>query len=150
MTLKLNSSSAQISQKKVAAKEIVDQILDENLEYLMNEYMIPEVKGAARAASVPQKFVDGIKFVRTGNNEGNVVNTWGSKELPLALWFNHGTKDHGSLGTWPLHWKDSAGKDIFAMYVRGVPRTEAMEIGMMLGKKRLIQEVPSFVEAHLE
>ena len=48
----------------------------------------------------------GIKFVRTGTNEGEIINTWGTQSLPLALWFNYGTRDHGSLGNWPLHWKD--------------------------------------------
>lgn len=149
MTIKLTSSTAQITKQKHEAKKIVDQMLDENLEYLMNTYMIPEVKSAARAANVPQKFVDGIKFVRTGNNEGDVVNVWGTREKPLALWFNYGTKDHGALGNWALHWKNAAGDDIYAMFVRGVPRTEAMEIGIQLGIKRLIQEVPRFVEERL-
>jgi hypothetical protein len=145
------SSSAQISAKKKEAKKIVDQILDENMEFLMNTHMIPEVKSAARAAGVPAGFVDGIKFVRTGNNEGEIVNVWGNEELPLALWFNYGTKDHGSLGNWPLHWKSKVtGKDIFAMYVRGVPKTNAMEVGIELGTKRLIQEVPKFVETQLQ
>jgi len=150
MTIKLNSSSLQISKQKQKAKKIIDQILDENMEQLMNNYMIPELRAVAMSANIPDGFVIGIKFIRTGTNEGEIINTWGSDDLPLALWFNYGTRDHGSLGYWPLHWKDkSTGKDIYAMYVRGVPKTLAMEAGIEIGTKKLIEAVPQFVEARL-
>lgn len=151
MPIKLNSSTLQISRKKQAAKKIVDQILDENMEYLMNTYMIPELRSVALAANIPDGFIIGIKFIRTGTNGGDIINTWGTEEKPLALWFNYGTRDHGALGNWPLHWKDKiTGKDIYAKYVRGIPKTEAMEAGIAIGTKKLIEAVPSFVEARLE
>ena len=148
--IELDVKSVQTLDIESESEDKVNQILNQNMEFIMDTYFIPEVKAAARASNVPQGFVEGIKFVQTGDNRGNIINTWGSEEKPLALWFNYGTKDHGSLGNWPLHWKDkTTGEDIYAMYVRGVPKTLAMETGIELGKKRLIQEVPRFVEARL-
>ena len=151
MVFSLDSKSMQLSLQKQAAESIVNEILNENMEFLMNTYMVPEVKRAAQAANVPEGFVLGITFVRTGSNEGEVINTWGSDDLPLAKWFNYGTRDHGSKGNWPLRWRSKqTGVEIFAQYVRGVPQTLAMEIGIILGTNRLKQEVPRFVEDRLE
>lgn len=130
-------------------EELVNQMLDANMELLVNTHMIPEIRAVAMSSNVPDGFVIGIKFVKTGQNEGNIINTWGTKELPLALWFNYGTRDHGSKGDWPLHWKGKDGKEIYAMWVRGVPKTLAMEIGIELGKKKLKQAVPKFIEDNL-
>lgn len=150
MTLVLDVNSVNEDTVETEAVDQVNQILNTNMEFIMDTYFIPEVKVAARAANVPDGFIEGIKFVQTGDNQGEVINTWGTEDKPLALWFNYGTRDHGSLGDYPLHWVDKVtGEDIYAWYVRGVPRTEAMEIGMELGKKRLILEVPRFVEARL-
>ena len=133
------------------SKEEVENILSDNMDFIMNTYFIPEMKRVAFAANLPKPFADNIKFIKTDTNAGKVVNTWGSDEKPLALWFNYGTKDHGSLGDWPLHWVDKVtGEDIYAMYVRGVPKTLAMEIGFALAKKTLMHEVPRFVEERLD
>lgn len=148
--IELDVNSVQTLDIEDESEAIVNQILNENMVFIMDTYFIPEVKAAARASGVPQGFVDGIKFVQTDDNKGKIINTWGTQEKPFALWFNYGTKDHGSLGNWPLHWTDkTTGEDIYAMYVRGVPKTMAMETGIELGKKRLIAEVPRFVEARL-
>ena len=145
-----DNNSMQVSQEDEAT-DIVNQILDTNMEFYMDTYMIPEVKRAAQAANVPEGFVLGIAFVRTGDNEGEIINTWGSEDLPLAKWFNYGTKDHGSKGNWPLRWRSKkTGVEIFAQYVRGVPKTLAMEKGIELGMEKLQQEVPKFIEATLE
>ncbi len=150
LTLDVNSIS-EFDSKIREAVDFVDSLLNEHMVELMNTWLIPEVKSAALAANVPQGFVDGIHFVKTGDNEGKIINTWGTEELPLALWFNYGTKDHGSLGNWPLHWKSkTTGKDIYAMYVRGIQRTDAMQIGIELGIKRLKVEVPKWVEVRLK
>jgi len=144
--VKFDSASMQLNE----AKDMVNEILDTNMEFLMEKYMLPEIKRAAQAANVPEGFVLGIEFIRTGDNEGDVINTWGTEELPLAKWFNWGTRDHGSKGNWPLRWRSKkTGVMIFAQYVRGVPKTNAMEIGMDLGIEKLQQEVPKFVEAEL-
>lgn len=129
----------------------VNRILDENMSFLVNSYMIPELRAVAMSSNLPDGFVIGIKFVKTGDNEGKIINTWGREDLPLALWFNYGTSDHGALGNWPLHWRDKdTGEEIYAMYVRGVPKTLAMEIGMEIGTKRLREEVPRFIERQLQ
>lgn len=140
----------QIEDQQSTARDKVNRILDVNMEFIMKTYMIPEVKRAAQAANVPEAFVLGIEFVRTGDNEGDIINTWGSEDTPLALWFNWGTIDHGSKGNWPLRWKSKqTGEMIYAHFVRGVPRTEAMEIGIELGINVLKQQVPKFVEERL-
>jgi len=151
MTLILNSTSFETNKATLdSGVERVNQILDENMESIMNNIMIPEIRAVAMSSNVPDGFVTGIKFIKTGTNEGEIINTWGTKDLPLAKWFNYGTRDHGSKGNWPLHWKDkSTGKDIYAMFVRGVPKTLVMEIGIELGKKKLKQQVPTIVEAYL-
>lgn len=150
LTLDVNSleeSNQLIDEIPVAE---INQILDENMEFLINLYMVPEIKRVAMSANIPRGFVEGVVFVKTGNNEGLMGNTWGSEELPLAKWFNYGTRDHGSKGNWPLHWKSkNTGKDIYAMWVRGVPKTLAMEIGMALGHQRLMNQAPKFVERRL-
>jgi len=128
----------------------VNQILDENMIFLINSIMIPEIRAVAMASNVPDGFVTGIKFIKTGDNEGEIINTWGTKELPLAKWFNYGTRDHGSLGNWPLHWKGKGGEDIYAMYVRGVPKTLVMETGIQIGTQKLREQVPTFVETYLQ
>ena len=129
----------------------VNKILDENMEYLVNEHVIPELRAVGFASNVPPDFVIHIAFKKTGENRGEIINTWGNEKLPLALWFNYGTKDHGSLGWWPLHWKDkTTGKDIYAMWVRGVPKTLVMETGIDLGLKKLRAAVPKFIEAKLK
>ncbi len=144
-----DADSMKISPEGEAA-DIVNAILDTNMEFFMKEYMLPEVKMAAQAANVPEGFVLGIEFMRTGDNEGDVINTWGTEELPLAKWFNYGTRDHGSKGNWPLRWRSKkTGIEIFAQYVRGVPKTLAMEIGIELGIEKLQQVVPPLVEEQL-
>ena len=148
ITIDVNSFDEIQVEKEAVDK--VNQLLNENMQLIMDSIFIPEMKAAAFAANVPKPFADNIKFIQTGENEGKVVNTWGSEEKPLALWFNYGTRDHGALGPYPLHWVDKiTKKNIYAWYVRGVPRTQAMEIGMMLGTNRLKREVPRFIEARL-
>jgi len=143
-------SPEEIDAKLTESVNLVESTLDDNMVHLMNLYYIPEIKSVARAANLPQGFVDGIKFVKTGSNKGKIINTWGDNKKPLAKWFNYGTKDHGPLGDKPMHWKSKkTGEDIYAMFVRGVPRTLAMEKGMELGNKRLKQEAPKFIEAKL-
>lgn len=150
MPLILDVNSVPDTELKAGVDE-VNRILDENMSFLVNSYMIPELRAVAMSSNLPDGFVIGIKFVKTGDNEGKIINTWGREDLPLALWFNYGTKDHGALGNWPLHWIDKdTGEDIYAMYVRGVPKTLAMEIGMEIGEKRLREEVPRFVERQLQ
>jgi len=100
MSIQLDSDTLGTPTQNSEAKKIVNQIIDENMEFLVNTYMIPELRSVALSSNLPDGFVIGIKFVKTGTNEGKIINTWGTEEKPLALWFNYGTRDHGSKGNW--------------------------------------------------
>lgn len=122
-------------------KPKTEEYLDDNMQSLYEQYVIPEVKSIAMAMNLPQKFIDGIKFVKTGKNEGKVINTWGTPNKPLARWFNYGTKAHfiAPVGALSLHWITKEGTHAFSKghMVRGLPKTNAMEIGIDVGMNRL-------------
>ncbi len=117
------------------------EYLDDNMQSLYEKHVIPEVKSIAMAMNLPRKFIDGIKFVKTGKNEGKVINTWGTPNKPLARWFNYGTKSHfiAPIGALSLHWITKEGAHAFSKghMVRGLPKTNAMEIGIDVGMARL-------------
>lgn len=140
-----------------SAKKQVEEILDNNMELYAEAFIIPEIRAVSRAANLPDGFINGIQFRKTGKNTGEIINTWGDDKKPLAKWFNDGTPDHDiwSLGEWALHWKGFLGQDIYAstkkkpVHVRGLPNSSAMQIGIALGAKRIKQQVPREVEAEL-
>ena len=167
MTITLNADEYIPTQREEIRKEI-DKILDGYMESLVNGTIIAQIKSVAQAANLPQGFIDGVKFVKTKDNAGEVINTWGSKDKPLARWFNYGTTRHwiepknGKV----LAWKGKSGSHAQAIYfqgtskegdmlyskghyVSGVPRTEAMEIGFTLGKKLMAREAAKIVEQEL-
>lgn len=139
------------------------------MEPLVNFTIIAEIKAIAMAANIPQKFIDGVKFRKTEPNKGQVINTWGTDEKPLAIYFNYGTSLHWTESTTPgkplafpntggshgraiyFQGAKSKGDTMFSMghYVSGVPRTEAMEIGFNIGKKRLAIEAGKIVQKEL-
>lgn len=157
------------TQREDLRKEI-NRILDDFMEPLVNATIIAEIKAVSVAANIPQPFIDGVKFRKTGPNIGEVINTWGTEDKPLARWFNYGTTQHwiepldpeGVLA-WPAGAEGSNPSAIFfrgdsketdmlfskGHYVAGVPRTEAMEIGFNLGKKRLVIEIGKIVQKEL-
>jgi len=116
------------------------QYVQENLDDLMEEYVVNEIKSVSRAMNLPQHFIDGVKSIRVGPTHVKIINTWGTPEVPLAKFFNDGTNDHfiAPLGPWLLHWKTPLGRDAYSRghMVRGIQKTEAMEIGIRLGMKR--------------
>jgi hypothetical protein len=159
----------------INVKTQVNDFLDSRMEYYYDKFVIPEVKAVARAANLPEAFVESFEFRKTGRNKGKVVNTLGTKDEPLAKWFNYGTKrnypiepkvkhpegteraarDADEVGDGQvqhptvLHWIDpNTGEDRFASIVihPGFPKTEAMEIGVRLGMKTLIPEVKKDVK----
>lgn len=166
MSVQLKSDEFIPTQREEVRKEI-DKILDDFMEPLVNFTIITEIKAIAQAANIPQGFIDGVKFVKTGANKGDVINTWGTDEKPLAIWFNYGTTMHwiepkpGGV----LAWEGSGGKHATAIYfqgeksagtkfskghyVSGVPRTEAMERGYNIGKKKLAEEAAKIVQKEL-
>ncbi len=149
-------------------EEKINKILDDFLEPLMNSTIVEEIKSLAKASNLPQGFIDGVKFRRTEPNKGEIINTWGSKEKPLALWFNDGTKSHwiAPVKAKALHWLSKvgihpqaiffrggtkAGTNLFSKghYVSGIVATHAMERGYSIGKKRLAIESGKLVEREL-
>ncbi len=130
--------------------------LIENLDDLMNEFVVFEVVAAAKASNLPLEFIAGIKWKRTGELAGKIISSWGTQEKPLAKWFNDGTPDHwieplkeGGVLAWEATFGKHA-KAIFFMgdaqegstlfskghYVSGLDKTEAMERGIDNGMKR--------------
>lgn len=137
------SALDQIIEQLEGAEDDTNQFLDNNMENFIFFSLIPEVKSVARAANLPDEFIDGIRFVKTEPNKGKLINVWGTSDKPLAKWFNDGTKDHfiAPVTKKALHWITLLGNDAFSKkhMVRGLPRTQAMEIGLFLGKKKLIE-----------
>ncbi len=133
------------------------EYLIENLDSLMDEFVVFEVVAAAKASNLPLEFIAGIKWKRTGDLSGRIVNTWGTADKPLAKWFNDGTPDHWIEPLTPggvLAWEATFGrhaKAIFFMgdaqegqmlfskghFVSGLEKTEVMQRGINNGMKRL-------------
>jgi len=149
-------------------EEKLNKILDDFMEPLMKFTIVEEIKNLAKASNLPQAFVDGVKFRRTAPNEGEIINTWGTKEKPLAKWFNDGTKAHwiAPVKKKALHWLakiggfakaiffqggTKTGSNLFSKghYVSGIPKTEVMQRGFAIGKKRLVIEAGKIVESEL-
>lgn len=168
MSVQLKSDKFIPTQRDEVRKEI-DEILDDFMEPLVNFTIISEIKSIATAANIPQGFIDGVKFVKTGKNKGIVINTWGSDEKPLAKWFNYGTTLHwiepktakvlafpntGGTHARAIYFQGSKNKGDTAFskghYVSGVPRTEAMERGYNIGKKKLAEEAAKIIQKELK
>lgn len=114
--------------------------INDHLLELCNDWIVPEIQSISLGMNMPKGFADGVKAVQSGKNRVKIINTWGTPEKPLAKWFNYGTKDHGPKIAPLLHWIDKrTGKHIYAKWVRGVPKTNAMEIGIKAGWKRMLE-----------
>ncbi len=167
MSVVLNTEEFVPTQREDIRKEI-DQILDDFMEPLVNQTIITEIKNIAMAANIPQGFIDGIKFRKTEPNHGQVINTWGTEETPLARYFNYGTVQHwiAPVTAKALAFPGGEGKHATAIYfkgqsketdtlfskghyVSGVPRTEAMEIGFNLGKSQMAEQAAKIIGREL-
>lgn len=124
----------------IQLEPLTKQYIEENLEELMEEHVVNEIKSVSRAMNLPQHFIDGVKVVIVGPLHAKIINTWGTLQVPLAKFFNDGTVDHfiAPLGDWLLHWITPLGRNAWSSghMVRGIQKTEAMEIGIRLGMKR--------------
>ena len=136
---------SQIDFSIIEAKDIEAKFyeyLDKHMADEAAATLIFDIKLIAKAMNIPQGFIDGIEYEKISRNRFKIVNRWGTREKPLALWFNEGTRDHGPVFKKALHWKDKlTGKDIFAKWVHGIPKTHAMQLGIELGKRRFIQNI---------
>ncbi len=148
----------------------INNILDTYMVELFETFVVQEIRVIGAAANVPKPFIDGVKFIKTGKNEGEIVNVWGTKEVPLAIYFNYGTVDHwiepltedgvlafpasGGRNASAVFFQGGAkaGDTMFSKghYVSGVPKTEIMEIGYAIGSKRMAVEAAKIVEEELE
>jgi len=115
------------------------QYIADNLEDLIDRHVVSEIQSVSRAMNLPQHFIDGVKAVKVGPLHIRIINTWGTKEVPLAKFFNDGTRDHfiAPLGDWLLRWITPLGNVARSAghMVRGIQKTEAMEIGIAVGMK---------------
>lgn len=159
--------------KLEAIEEDTNDYLNEHMDDLYDTYVIPEMKSVALAMNLPPGFADGIEFIKSGKNHGRIINTWGTRRVPLALWFNYGTKAHwiAPVNAKILSWISAgaaAGRNSGAIffqnflnkpgnrmyskghYVSGLPRTEAMEIGLRHGIKSLKEALPSKTRGELK
>ena len=168
MSVQLTADEFIPTQREEVRKEI-DSILSDFMEPLANFTLVAETKAIGYAANVPQGFIDGIKFVKTGPNKGALINTWGDDKTPLAIYFNYGTSLHWVESTTPgkplafpntggtharaiyFQGQKSKGDTAFSMghYVSGVPKTEVMERGYNIGKKKMAEEASKIVQKEL-
>ncbi len=172
MSIEIEYSSIEEALEKLKITEDeTNKILNDNMDNWFNEIVIPEIKRFATAMNLPKGFIDGIIFIKKGDNRGSIVNTWGSQQKPLALWFNYGTIDHWiqaflkKVLSWiskgngsnprAIYYQSSGnegGRRFFSKghYVSGLQRTEAMEFGIKQGMKRLIAQLPKLIQSELE
>jgi hypothetical protein len=159
----------------VNARAEVNNFIDSNMQSNYDRLVIPEIKAVARATNAPEAFVESFYFVKTGKNKGKIINTLGTKQNPLARYFNYGTKrnypitpkvqhppggqraarDKEEVGEGKvlhpskLRWVDpQTGQVRFADIVihPGFPRTLAMEIGLKSAQPLLIAQVKNQVK----
>lgn len=147
----------------------INRILDDFMQPLVDSTIIAEIMAIGFAAAVPKSFLDGVKFIKTAPNKGKVVNIWGTIKNPLARYFNYGTSTHwiepkeeGGVLAFPatggrnasaifFQGESAEGDMMFSKghYVSGVPRTEVMERGFQIGKKRLAVEAGNIIQREL-
>lgn len=152
----------------------VNQIINDNMEEWFKTIVIPEAKRMSEAMNLPEKFTSAIQYRQLGKGKGQVVNNFGSPDVPLAIFFNYGTKrnyviepkvkhakirpraprdtekvgDNSVVHPEALHWIAPTGEHVFRKRVihPGFPKTLAMQFGVEQGKNRLIQLLPSLIE----
>jgi len=130
--------------------------LIENLDSIMENFVVYEAVSSAKASNLPKEFINGIEWKRTGPTAGKIINTWGSTEKPLAKWFEEGTPDHWIEPLNPdgvLVFEATFGRNATAIFfmgneeegkllyskghfVSGLEKTDAMARGIALGWKK--------------
>ena len=134
-------SVQQIIDDIVQIEPLVQEYIADNLQQLMDEYVVNEIKSVSRAMNLPQHFIDGVKAVIISPLHVKIINTWGTVKVPLAKFFNDGTQDHfiAPLGDWLLRWVTPLGNigRSPGHMIRGIQKSEAMEIGIRIGMKKL-------------
>ena len=128
------------------------QFIAQNLAQWVKDTVISEAIRIAKSKSVPDRYIQSIKWEPTGDFSGNVtLDFFGAHGEPLGKWFELGTKDHGPVTANTLAWPDpNSRKYIYAKHVRGIKAKnimqEASDSGLPLLEKKIIEETNRFLQ----
>ena len=79
----------------VSVQRDLHAFLEETIYASIRRYVLDKARSFALASNLPDKFADGMEFIRTGPYEYRLVNKWRGKwGEPLAQWFEEGTKNN--------------------------------------------------------
>ena len=150
------------------SQQLVDEIekgvtpfIQDNLEQWITDTVLKRILSYARAANMPQSFIDHI-HIEIVDGQYAIVNDWKNSEgKPLSIFFEHGTVDHwvaprtgGFVTGGVLAWPAAPGKHGSAIYyqsgvapgtmlfskghyVTGLPKLEPMTKGLAKGIQQL-------------
>ena len=152
--MRLNQVPSRRIRRKGVPKTPAGKQFNDKLYGILKRTIVDEMVRAAQAANLPEEFVRGIEMHQEGQ-KFVIENAWKSKDgAPLAVYFEHGTRDHW-IEAHPLSWfQESAPtnpKAIYSQtsrefpaqlfswghYITGLPATEAMHNGFKIGMARM-------------
>ena len=133
-----------------------EKMIADKLPYYIQRTILFEMKSAAEAANLPQGFIDNILLRRISKTKFEIKNAWKNSQngAPLAVFFEHGTRDHYMTGR-PMAWYQTEPthnpKAIYSEssqpypamlfsyghWATGIPATMAMHNGFRIGQQRL-------------
>lgn len=121
----------------------------ETVEFRMSEYVrakveefakftiVESIQDVAQSMGMSNRYLNSINIEVSGFDRQLVVKItvdyFGEKDEPLAFWFEHGTRDHGSKGDYAMHWVNKNGEDVYAWWVRGIKPHKIVKQGLDLG-----------------
>lgn len=125
--------------------QTVEDYVATHFEQWANETVVESCRAFARAAGHGPKFLERIKFKRTGLLTGWVeLDYLGPNNEPIGLWIEEDTKAHDIEGNPILHWVDEeTGEDVFRAHVHhpGTKGQHIMKLGAKFGFPRLQQKI---------
>ena len=147
-------------QRLTSAKNRVDRFIDHNIRtWAMQTILLPGQRDIEN--SISQKASEGLKLEKTGFMKVDL--TWelrGENNEPIHFYLEYGTGPHlirpkGKLygGANALHWKSTAGRDIFATVVRHPGSKKHVGIAHGIKEERmpdLINKIVSECQNYME
>lgn len=140
----------------------INKFIDENLEDWTTEEVLRPTQNSALQFGLSQSAINGMSIKKKGFLQVKMI--WefrGPNDVPLHRFLETGTNPHeiralGELfgGAEALHWKDKAGKDVFAKKVQhpGFGGYHIMENGWKNNreqlKRRIIEETNNFLQVN--
>ena len=137
--------------------------IKDKIQSIIERTVLLEVKRSAEAANMPQGFIDNIKLIKESDSKYVIKNDWNKDGVPLALFFEWGTRDHwieprtAQVLAWPSSGPDSGSKKaiyskrhdnkkgnmLFSKghYVKGIDRYESMSRGFDIGIDKMKHEL---------